>query len=115
VRLGAVTGVGHARLINERFGRFRGWFSVGDLFISIVTELIGVSPAALLRCEPVDLGPDRRIAAAAGEAGAVVGMDQARHGHAGRLSGDLGHPAHRQGHPARHGLSRSSVSRVPAQ
>ena len=32
VRLGAVTGVGHARLINERFGRFWGWFSVGDLF-----------------------------------------------------------------------------------
>jgi len=33
VRLGAVTGVGHARLINERFGRFWGLFSVGDLFI----------------------------------------------------------------------------------
>src|ERR1019366_10438063 len=33
IRLGAVTGVGHARLINERFGRFWGWFSVGDLFI----------------------------------------------------------------------------------
>jgi Mn2+/Fe2+ NRAMP family transporter len=47
VRLGAVTGVGHARLINERFGRFWGWFSVGDLFIlnflTIVTEFIGVS------------------------------------------------------------------------
>lgn len=33
VRLGAVTGVGHARLINERFGRGWGWFSVGDLFL----------------------------------------------------------------------------------
>ena len=33
VRLGAVTGVGHARLINERFGKFWGWFSVGDLFV----------------------------------------------------------------------------------
>ncbi|HUY59156.1 MAG TPA: Nramp family divalent metal transporter [Solirubrobacteraceae bacterium] len=47
VRLGAVTGVGHAKLINERFGRFWGWFSVGDLFIlnflTIVTEFIGVS------------------------------------------------------------------------
>ncbi len=47
VRLGAVTGVGHARLINERFGRFWGWFSVGDLFVlnflTIVTEFIGVS------------------------------------------------------------------------
>ena len=29
VRLGAVTGVGHARLIHERFGRFWGAFSVG--------------------------------------------------------------------------------------
>src|SRR5277367_773442 len=49
VRLGAVTGVGHARLINERFGRGWGWFSVGDLFIlnflTIVTEFIGVSLA----------------------------------------------------------------------
>ena len=47
VRLGAVTGVGHAKLINERFGRFWGWFSVGDLFVlnflTIVTEFIGVS------------------------------------------------------------------------
>src|ERR1700704_4623878 len=47
VRLGAVTGVGHARLIVERFGRFWGWFSVGDLFLlnflTIVTEFIGVS------------------------------------------------------------------------
>src|SRR5437868_354536 len=50
VRLGAVTGVGHARLINERFGRFWGLFSVGDLFIlnflTIVTEFIGVSLSA---------------------------------------------------------------------
>jgi Mn2+/Fe2+ NRAMP family transporter len=49
VRLGAVTGVGHARLINERFGRFWGWFSVGDLFLlnffTIVTEFIGVALA----------------------------------------------------------------------
>jgi NRAMP (natural resistance-associated macrophage protein)-like metal ion transporter len=49
IRLGAVTGVGHARLINERFGRFWGWFSVGDLFIlnflTTVTEFIGVSLA----------------------------------------------------------------------
>ncbi len=47
VRLGAVTGVGHARLIIERFGKFWGAFSVGDLFIlnflTIVTEFIGVS------------------------------------------------------------------------
>jgi NRAMP (natural resistance-associated macrophage protein)-like metal ion transporter len=49
VRLGAVTGVGHARLIKERFGRFWGLFSIGDLFIldflTIVTEFIGVDLA----------------------------------------------------------------------
>ena len=49
IRLGAVTGVGHARLIFERFGRFWGAFSVGDLFVlnflTIVTEFIGVSLA----------------------------------------------------------------------
>jgi len=50
VRLGAVTGVGHARLINERFGRGWGWFSVGDLFLlnflTTITEFIGISLAA---------------------------------------------------------------------
>jgi Mn2+/Fe2+ NRAMP family transporter len=49
VRLGAVTGVGHAKLITERFGKFWGWFSVGDLFLlnflMIVTEFIGISLA----------------------------------------------------------------------
>jgi Mn2+/Fe2+ NRAMP family transporter len=49
VRLGAVCGVGHARLIRERFGKFWGAFSVGDLFVlnflTIVTEFIGVSLA----------------------------------------------------------------------
>ncbi len=49
VRLGAVAGVGHARLIFARFGKFWGAFSVGDLFIvnalTIVTEFIGVSMA----------------------------------------------------------------------
>src|SRR3979409_2264746 len=50
VRLGAVTGVGQARLIKERFGRGWGWFSVGDLFLlnflTIVTEFIGITLAA---------------------------------------------------------------------
>ncbi len=50
VRLGAVTGVGHARLINERFGRFWGFFSVGDLFIlnflTITTEFVGIKQSA---------------------------------------------------------------------
>ena len=47
LRLGAVTGVGHARLILERFGKFWGAFSVIDLFIlnglTIVTEFIGIN------------------------------------------------------------------------
>jgi len=47
LRLGVVAGVGHARLILERFGRFWGAFSVIDLFIlnalTIVTEFIGIS------------------------------------------------------------------------
>ncbi len=51
VRLGAVTGVGHARLIMERFGRFWAWFNVGDLFLlnflTIVTEFIGRSSLVL--------------------------------------------------------------------
>ncbi|WP_124096077.1 NRAMP family divalent metal transporter [Burkholderia gladioli] len=46
-RLGAVTGVGHARLIFARFGRFWGAFSAIDLFVlnalTIVTEFIGVT------------------------------------------------------------------------
>ncbi len=49
LRLGAVTGVGHARLILERFGQFWGAFSVIDLFLlnalTIVTEFIGISLA----------------------------------------------------------------------
>lgn len=49
LRLGAVTGVGHARLILERFGKFWGAFSVVDLFLlnalTIVTEFIGITLA----------------------------------------------------------------------
>jgi NRAMP (natural resistance-associated macrophage protein)-like metal ion transporter len=49
LRLGAVTGVGHARLIFQRFGKFWGAFSVIDLFIlnalTIVTEFIGITLA----------------------------------------------------------------------
>ena len=47
LRLGVVTGVGHARLIFQRFGKFWGAFSVVDLFLlnalTIVTEFIGVT------------------------------------------------------------------------
>jgi NRAMP (natural resistance-associated macrophage protein)-like metal ion transporter len=50
LRLGAVTGVGHARLILERFGKFWGAFSVIDLFIlnalTIITEFIGITLGA---------------------------------------------------------------------
>ena len=50
VRLGAVTGVGHARLIKERFGRFWAVFSVGDLFIlnflTIATEFVGIKQSS---------------------------------------------------------------------
>jgi Mn2+/Fe2+ NRAMP family transporter len=45
-RLGAVSGVGHAKLIFARFGRFWGTFSVADLFVinavTIIIEFIGV-------------------------------------------------------------------------
>jgi NRAMP (natural resistance-associated macrophage protein)-like metal ion transporter len=50
LRLGAVTGVGHARLILERFGKFWGAFSVIDLFLlnalTLVTEFIGITLAS---------------------------------------------------------------------
>jgi NRAMP (natural resistance-associated macrophage protein)-like metal ion transporter len=50
LRLGSVTGVGHARLILERFGRFWGAFSVIDLLVlnalTLVTEFIGITLAA---------------------------------------------------------------------
>ena len=50
LRLGAVTGVGHARLIIERFGKFWGALEVFDLFVlnglTLVTEFIGITLAA---------------------------------------------------------------------
>ena len=59
LRLGAVTGVGHARLIFERFGRFWGAFSVIDLFLlnalTIVTEFIGIALELRSR-SPQELG-----------------------------------------------------------
>ena len=49
LRLGAVTGVGHARLIIERFGKSWAMLMVADLIIlnalTLVTEFIGVSLA----------------------------------------------------------------------
>jgi Mn2+/Fe2+ NRAMP family transporter len=47
LRLGAIAGVGHAKLILHRFGKFWGAFSVIDLFVlnalTLVTEFIGIS------------------------------------------------------------------------
>ncbi|MDE3021429.1 MAG: Nramp family divalent metal transporter [Pseudomonadota bacterium] len=49
LRLGAVTRVGHARLILKRFGKFWGAFSVIDLLLlnalTIITEFIGITLA----------------------------------------------------------------------
>jgi Mn2+/Fe2+ NRAMP family transporter len=49
-RLGAVSGVGHGRLIFERFGKIWGRFAVSDLFVlnflTIATEFIGISLGA---------------------------------------------------------------------
>ena len=49
LRLGAVSGVGHGRLIFARFGKFWGCFAVGDLFVinavTISAEFIGVEQA----------------------------------------------------------------------
>jgi len=60
LRLGAVSGVGHARLILARFGRFWGAFSVIDLFVlnalTIVTEFIGISLALDYLGLPRNLG-----------------------------------------------------------
>lgn len=60
LRLGAVTGVGHARLIFERFGRFWGAFSVIDLFLlnglTIVTEFIGIALGLDYLGVPKELG-----------------------------------------------------------
>jgi Mn2+/Fe2+ NRAMP family transporter len=60
LRLGVVTGVGHARLILERFGKFWGVFSVIDLFLlnalTIVTEFIGISLALDYLGLPRELG-----------------------------------------------------------
>lgn len=60
LRLGAVTGVGHARLIFERFGKFWGAFSVVDLFLlnalTIVTEFIGIALGLQYLGVPKELG-----------------------------------------------------------
>ena len=57
VRLGAVTKRGHAEAIFDGFGPVWGWFSVFDLvlinWLTLVTEYIGMTQAALLFNIPV--------------------------------------------------------------
>jgi Mn2+/Fe2+ NRAMP family transporter len=69
LRLGAVTGVGHARLILSRVGKFWGTFEVIDLFLlnglTIVTEFIGITLAAGYLGVP-------KIAAVAFAAGVII-------------------------------------------
>ncbi len=78
LRLGAVTGVGHARLILERFGKFWGAFSVIDLFLlnalTIVTEFIGISLALDYLGLPKELG----VIASAGVIVAAAGTGNFR-------------------------------------
>jgi len=60
LRLGCVTGVGHGRLILDRFGKFWGAFSVIDLFLlnalTIVTEFIGITLALGYLGLPKEIG-----------------------------------------------------------
>jgi Mn2+/Fe2+ NRAMP family transporter len=60
LRLGAVTGVGYAKLLIERFGRFWGAFSVINLFIlnalTLITEFIGIALATSYLGLPKALG-----------------------------------------------------------
>lgn len=56
VRLGLVTGKGHAELILQHFGRFWAWFSVGTLFLScagaLLSELSGLAGVGALMGVP---------------------------------------------------------------
>jgi Mn2+/Fe2+ NRAMP family transporter len=52
VRLGVVTGKGHARLIREHYGLAWTWVSLGTMFVTnvaaLVTEFAGIAGAALI-------------------------------------------------------------------
>ena len=57
VRLGLVTGKGHAQLIRQHFGRHWAWFSVSALFLScigaLLSELSGLAGVGALMGVPV--------------------------------------------------------------
>jgi Mn2+/Fe2+ NRAMP family transporter len=59
VRLGVVTGKGHAQLISQHFGRFWAWFSVLTLLVccigALTTELAGLAGVGALLNLPVPL------------------------------------------------------------
>jgi NRAMP (natural resistance-associated macrophage protein)-like metal ion transporter len=59
VRLGVVTGQGHAQLISRHFGRFWAWFSVLTLLVccigALTTELAGLAGVGALLGLPVPL------------------------------------------------------------
>lgn len=52
VRLGTVTGKGHARLIREHYGRGWAWVSLGTMLVTniaaLVTEFAGIAGAAMI-------------------------------------------------------------------
>lgn len=59
VRLGLVTGKGHAELILQHFGRFWAWFSVATLFLScagaLLSELSGLAGVGALLGVPAPI------------------------------------------------------------
>ncbi|MGD0641924.1 MAG: divalent metal cation transporter [Roseiarcus sp.] len=59
VRLGVVTGKGHAELIAQHFGRYWAWFSVATLIVScigaLLSELSGIAGVGALMGVPVPL------------------------------------------------------------
>jgi Mn2+/Fe2+ NRAMP family transporter len=57
VRLGTVSGRGHAALIRDRYGLFWAWVSLGTMLVTnlaaLVTEFIGIAGAAMIFGIPV--------------------------------------------------------------
>ena len=70
VRLGAATGKGHARLIEEHYGRFWAWFSTGTLIVScigaLLSEFSGIAGVGALMGVPAPVTPGAGRGGAAG-------------------------------------------------